>query len=98
GTLSAEPAPTDIEPILRQSVREQSNDAHPIVVDLQAPLPKAMVDGDRLHQIVGNLLSNARKFSPAGTAIEVVVRAEGDAIALMGSGEFEPWARPVDTW
>ena len=82
GTLSAEPAPTDIEPILRQSVREQSNDAHPIVVDLQAPLPKAMVDGDRLHQIVGNLLSNARKFSPAGTAIEVVVRAEGDAIAL----------------
>jgi signal transduction histidine kinase len=82
GTLSAEPEPTDIEPIIRQSVREQSNDSHPIEVDLDGPLPKAMVDGDRLHQIVGNLLSNARKFSPERTSIHVVARAEGDAIAL----------------
>ena len=82
GMLNAEPTPTDIEPILRQSVREQSNDTHPIVLNLQEPLPKALVDGDRLHQIVGNLLSNARKFSPEQSEIEVIARADGDAIAL----------------
>ncbi|HEV2685932.1 MAG TPA: GAF domain-containing sensor histidine kinase, partial [Actinomycetota bacterium] len=82
GTLAAFPTPTNIEPILRQSVSEQSTDTHPIVLNLQEPLPKAMVDGERLHQIIGNLLSNARKFSPTSTAIEVVARAEGGAIAL----------------
>ena len=82
GTLSADPTPTDIEPILRQSVNEQSNDSHPIELDLGSPLPKALIDGDRLHQIVGNLLSNARKFSPENSAIRVVVRPDGDAIAL----------------
>jgi signal transduction histidine kinase len=94
GTLLADPIPTDIEPILRQSVREQSTEDHPIVLDLTSELPKAMVDGDRLHQILGNLLSNARKFSPATTSIEVVARAEDDAIALTvvdhGKGIPEP--------
>jgi signal transduction histidine kinase len=82
GTLSADPTPTDIEPILRQSVHEQSNDSHPIELRLDSPLPKALVDGDRLHQIVGNLLSNARKFSPESSAIRVVARPDGNAIAL----------------
>ena len=82
GTLSADLMPTDIEPIVLQSVREQSTDSHPIEVDLDGPLPKAMIDGDRLHQIVGNLLSNARKFSPESSTIKVVARAEGNAIAL----------------
>jgi signal transduction histidine kinase len=82
GTLAADPIPTDIEPILRQSVREQSTSEHPIMLNLHAPLPKAMVDGDRLHQILGNLLSNARKFSPPSTTIEVGASTEDGAIEL----------------
>ena len=82
GTLATETSPTDIEPIILQSVREQSTDTHRIVLDLDGPLPKALIDGDRLHQILGNLLSNARKFSPESSAIEVIARADGDAIAL----------------
>ncbi|MGZ4208491.1 MAG: sensor histidine kinase [Actinomycetota bacterium] len=82
GTLSADPEPTDIEPILRQSVQEQSSGQHAVVLQIAPPLPKAMIDGDRLHQILGNLLSNARKFSPSGTAIEVSARAEDDRITL----------------
>src|SRR5258708_3409448 len=94
GTLAADPVPTDIEPILRQSVREQSSGDHPIVLEVDPELPKAMVDGDRLHQILGNLLSNARKFSTKPASIEVAARAEEDAIALTvadhGKGIPEP--------
>jgi len=94
GTLAADPVPTDIEPILRQSVREQTTGDHPIVLDVDPELPKAMVDGARLHQILGNLLSNARKFSPETASIEVAARAENDAIALTvadhGRGIPEP--------
>jgi signal transduction histidine kinase len=82
GALQADVIPTDIEPILRESVREQSNKEHPVVLELGPEIPKAMVDGDRLHQILGNLLSNARKFSPAGTPIEVQVQKDGNEISI----------------
>jgi CheY-like chemotaxis protein len=41
------------------------------------------VDPTRLEQIVVNLLSNAVKFTPAGRAIRVRVRAEGDTAVLV---------------
>jgi two-component system OmpR family sensor kinase len=34
-------------------------------------------DGPRLHQVVANLLANARAHTPAGTRVEVGVRREG---------------------
>ncbi len=34
-------------------------------------------DGDRLREVIGNLLSNAAKFSPAGTAVAVAVESTG---------------------
>jgi signal transduction histidine kinase len=82
GALSADPIPTDIEPILRAGVGEQTHVEHPIVLELATQMPEAMVDGERLHQILGNLLSNARKFSPAGTTITVTARPTGGAIEL----------------
>jgi signal transduction histidine kinase len=41
------------------------------------------VDPTRLEQILVNLLSNAVKFTPAGRAIRVGVRAEGDTAVLV---------------
>jgi len=38
------------------------------------------VDRRRMMQAVGNILSNAQKFSPAGAAIEVSVRRRGDEV------------------
>lgn len=35
-------------------------------------------DSDRLQQAVGNLLSNAARYTPAGGAVEVVVKADGN--------------------
>jgi signal transduction histidine kinase len=40
------------------------------------------VDGDRLHQVLANFLSNAAKFSPSGGQVEVAVRREGERVRV----------------
>jgi two-component system, OmpR family, sensor kinase len=39
-------------------------------------------DTGRLHQVVANLLANARTHTPAGTSVSVAVRQEGDEAVL----------------
>jgi two-component system OmpR family sensor kinase len=46
-------------------------------------------DEQRLHQVVTNLLTNARKHTPAGTAVTVTVRPEGFDVHDDGPG-FPP--------
>ena len=40
-------------------------------------------DGNRLHQVVGNLLSNARTHTPAGTTVTASLTVDGDSAVLM---------------
>jgi two-component system, OmpR family, sensor kinase len=46
-------------------------------------------DEQRLHQVVTNLLTNARKHTPAGTTVTVTVRADGFDVHDDGPG-FPP--------
>ncbi|MCR1782260.1 HAMP domain-containing histidine kinase [Nocardioides carbamazepini] len=43
-------------------------------------------DEHRLHQVVTNLLTNARKYTPAGTTVTVTVRADGFDVHDDGPG------------
>lgn len=46
---------------------------HALVLVVPPTLPAVLADPDRLHQVLVNLLSNARKYSPGGGTITVQV-------------------------
>ncbi len=78
GQLRVTPCETRILPIIRDSIDEHSATAaaagHPLVVDLPSDLPPITTDPLRVQQLLGNVLSNAIKYTPAGGQIKV--RAE----------------------
>lgn len=47
-------------------------------------------DGDRLSQLVTNLLTNAVKYSPAGTPVTVMMMGEGQEVSLEVHNEGPP--------
>jgi two-component system, OmpR family, sensor kinase len=54
---------------------------HSWVLDLDEEPVVVTGDAGRLHQVIGNLLANARTHTPAGTSVTVsVVREDGDAV------------------
>jgi signal transduction histidine kinase len=68
----------------------QASPSHRIVVDVCEPLPSVLADPDRLGQVLNNLLSNATRYSPQGSAIRVAADIVGDFVEIkvidQGSG------------
>ncbi len=92
--------PLEREPVdLSRLLLEAVNDARVVDADRQwrLSLPDAplSVDGDatRLHQVVTNLLTNAGKYTPAGTTITVTGSADGFTVHDDGPG-FSPELAP----
>jgi PAS domain S-box-containing protein len=56
-----------------------------LVAALPDELPNIDCDADRLLQAIGNLISNALKFTPPGGEICLGARAEGDAVRIFVS-------------
>ena len=50
--------------------------------DLPEVLPEVLVDRRRIEQVVLNLVHNAIKFTPAGGAITISARQDGDRVAV----------------
>lgn len=78
-------APTDVVELVLNAVSDAqvAGPLHDWGVDLPVdgrPVV-AMADAQKLHQVVANLLANARKHTPAGTHVTVGVATEGpDAV------------------
>lgn len=83
--------PVDLSLLLMEAV----NDARVVAPDhtwrLSLPDEPVEVVGDeqRLHQVVTNLLTNARKYTPAGTTVTVTARPDGFDVHDDGPG-FSP--------
>jgi len=77
-SLELERKPHDLAALLCQLVAEQQQAAphHRILLDLQQPSLEGVWDAGRLERVIGNLLGNAVKYSPAGGDVQVTLAAE----------------------
>jgi signal transduction histidine kinase len=89
----------DLGKLIRSTIADhgQDFDERELAVTLSMPASETWIDGDptRLVQVLGNILDNACKFTPAGGTITVTLsapRAQGTArIVVADSGEgIEP--------
>ena len=66
------PRTVSLGDMIRQAVGASGDDAlRPIVIDVGRDVPDVEADPDRIVQVLLNLLSNARKYSPDGGEIRV---------------------------
>lgn len=75
GKLSLDMALHALTPLLEQSVEQNRGYGltHKVRLELRRPVPEVSVnvDASRVLQVLANFLSNAAKFSPAESAVEV---------------------------
>ncbi len=86
GHVRYELAEADLAPVVRQVAEGFAHvleaNGLTLEVSLAAPLV-ARFDRDRIVQVLGNLLSNASKFTPAGGHIRVAAQASGAEIHVL---------------
>lgn len=79
GKVSVEARPIPAAPLVTEACQLQEHAAARAGVELSCEcatdLPRVLADRDRIQQVLGNLIGNGIKFTPAGG--RVAVRAEG---------------------
>ena len=76
--------PVDVGVLLRDEATLYSlqSQHHELALDVpETPLP-VVGNPDRLRQVIGNLFSNAIKYSPHGGTVEVTAGMQGDAVRV----------------
>lgn len=91
GRFSIEPAPVDLREVVQASVEEAMPAADRRGVRLEVEceeIPAFVGDAQRLGQVVGNLLSNALKFTDRGGEVKVYLRRDhtGAVIEVADTG------------
>jgi signal transduction histidine kinase len=81
---SMETSAFDVEPAVRSAADGFGavSDRHRVVVDVPDELPFVLGDPTSVEPVVGQLLENAIKYSPAGGEVRVLVRG-GDGYAVV---------------
>jgi signal transduction histidine kinase len=80
GTFSYRFGDVDLAALVQDSVAAMAlgQDEVPVIAHVPPVVPRVRGDADRLRQVVGNLIENAVKYSPAGQPVEVrIAQANG---------------------
>jgi two-component system sensor histidine kinase BaeS len=83
GQLKLQPAPTDMAELARRTVESLRTSASSrgvnLALDVQGNLPIVSVDGDRIGQVLRNLLENAVRHSPVGGEVRLTMTWDAQA-------------------
>ncbi|NKB58866.1 MAG: transporter substrate-binding domain-containing protein [Alphaproteobacteria bacterium] len=86
GLMTFEMAPISIREFIEEAVETNKGygEERKIGMKIVSSAPLAMVEGDRnrLMQVMANILSNAAKFSPENTDVELWVEARDDSVII----------------
>lgn len=81
GAVRILPRPLDLRPLIQETLRVEGAEAElrgiALVDDLPENLPLVSADGDRIGQVLLNLLDNALRYTPSGGTISVSADAQG---------------------
>ncbi len=79
-----ESKPVDINDVVKEAVSSARvvSSEHPITLDLPDDEVFMLGDAARIHQVVANLLANARAHTPEGTQINVSVSADDASVSI----------------
>ena len=89
GTLSISPESSDVAVLVDRARKTflSGGSRHGIQLDLPPDLPRVIADRRRIVQVLGNLLSNAARHSPAGYLIRVQAAPRGVQVEISVSDD-----------
>ena len=87
GTLAVSPEPAKVAALVDRARTAFGGGGHSLTIDLEPDLPLVLADRRRVVQVLGNLLSNAARHSPEGSAIRVSAAREGVYVAVSVADE-----------
>ncbi len=89
GTLTVAPAACDVAELVDRSRNTflSGGGCNPVLIDVPPDLPWVMADGERIVQVLNNLLANAARHSSPSSPIRVEGAREGAYVALTVSDQ-----------
>ncbi len=84
GDVRIEKRATGVAELIEGSVRRLRGalQGRPVSIDVPAGIPQVAVDRELISAVIGHLLENALKYSPAGTPIAVSARSDGSGVVI----------------
>lgn len=86
GSMEFEMRPVDLNALVEQAIADNEGyaDRFGVVLVRERDMPDASITGDwhRLLQVMANLISNASKFSPAGSRVDVKLTPNGGTVRI----------------
>jgi signal transduction histidine kinase len=72
------------EDIIADALRRSQQEDKPMALSLDAPakLPPVMGDGERIRQIIGNLVDNAFNYTPSNGTIRITIHQQDDELQV----------------
>jgi two-component system sensor histidine kinase KdpD len=82
GEQAVFPRPADLGDIVADSLDGLGSQGGPVLTDIPSSVPEVMADPAITERVIGNLLSNALRYSPPASPPLLTARARGDRVEL----------------